>query len=144
MKKTQVSFNPRSVAERNRVRLEEALEKSPELDAEVEMKARKGWDKSVPITLIYASNGSHKIMRTRTIGDEVAAQARSAAYSPSTNAIRMANALRIEEILGTGQFRSASDLARKMGVSRKLMSDLLGMLNLPVEEIERLLFETRP
>lgn len=143
MRNKQASFKQRSVAERNRARLEEALERSPELDAKLEMKTRDGWDKSVPITLIYDSNGSHKIMRSRTIGDEIAAHARSAAYSPSTSAIRMANALRIEQILGTGQFRSAADLARKLGMSRKLIGDLLAMLNLPVAEIERLLFDTR-
>ncbi len=55
----------------------------------------------------------------------------------------MANALMLERILGTGQFKSPAALAAKLGISRSVVSELLGMLNLPPAEIERILFETR-
>ncbi|MFI3244418.1 MAG: hypothetical protein R3Y56_09220 [Akkermansia sp.] len=48
----------------------------------------------------------------------------------------------LEKMLGTGHFTNAADLARQIGVSKKLVSDLLSMLNLPVDEIERILFST--
>ncbi len=48
----------------------------------------------------------------------------------------------LEKMLGTGHFTNASDLASQIGVSKKLVSDLLAMLNLPVDEIERILFST--
>ena len=54
----------------------------------------------------------------------------------------MANALMLEQLLGTGQFASASDLARSIGMRKHLLSDLLTLLNMPVKEIERWIFET--
>lgn len=39
--------------------------------------------------------------------------------------IRMANALMLEQLLGTGQFASASELAFCIGVQKHLLSDLL-------------------
>ncbi len=42
----------------------------------------------------------------------------------------------------TQKLTEASDLARQIGVSKELVSDLLSMLNLPVDEIERILFST--
>ncbi len=78
--------------------------------------------------------------RQRTVGDDLAA---GAAQCPTTQTIRMANALMLERILGTGQFRVPAALAAKLGISRSVVSELLNMLNLPVAEIERTLFETR-
>ncbi len=140
--KDRIKFSPRSVGERNRQQLAEAMEKSPDLDAIVSSRPRAGWDKSIPVTLTFTSQGSHKSLRMRTIGDELAAQALPREETPSTEAIRMANALMLEKMLGTGHFTNASDLARQIGVSKKLVSDLLAMLNLPVDEIERILFST--
>ena len=54
----------------------------------------------------------------------------------------MANALMLEQLLGTGQFDSASELARCIGVQKHLLIDLLALLNMPVKEIEKWLFET--
>ena len=54
----------------------------------------------------------------------------------------MANALMLEQLLGTGQFASASELARCIGVQKHLLIDLLALLNMPVKEIEKCLFET--
>lgn len=61
---------------------------------------------------------------------------------PTTAAVRMANALMLEQILGTGAFGNASELARAVGISKDVVSELLAMLDKPVAEIERLLFET--
>lgn len=41
-----------------------------------------------------------------------------------------------------GQFASASELARCIGIQKHLLSDLLALLNMPVKEIEKWLFET--
>ena len=77
------------------------------------------------------------------MGDELASRALPKEQTPSTEAIRMANALMLERILGTGIFDSPAAFAKMIGISRKLMSDLLSMLNNPPSEIERILFETR-
>ena len=77
-----------------------------------------------------------------TKADELAEQALPAGNRPTSRAIRMANALMLEQLLGTGQFASASELARCIGVQKHLLSDLLALLNMPVPEIEKWLFET--
>ena len=58
-------------------------------------------------------------------------------------AIRMANAIMLEKLLGTGQYKSPAALAAKIGVNRSLLSELLALLNQPPEDIERQLFETK-
>lgn len=60
---------------------------------------------------------------------------------PTPRAICLANALRIEELLGAGVFSSPADMARALGLSRSLIYDRLSLLNLPPAEIERVLFE---
>ena len=55
----------------------------------------------------------------------------------------MANAIMLEHILGSGLFRSAADMANQVGINRSVLSDMLKMLDLPPDEIERLLFEQR-
>lgn len=47
-----------------------------------------------------------------------------------------------EQLLGTGQFASASELARCIDIQKHLLCDLLAPLNMPVAEIEKWLFET--
>ena len=54
----------------------------------------------------------------------------------------MANALMLGQLLGTGQFASASALACCIGLHKHLLSDLLALLNMPVKEIVKWLFET--
>lgn len=61
---------------------------------------------------------------------------------PTTAAVRMANALMLEQILGTGAFGNASELARAVGISKDVVSELLALLDTPVAEMERILFET--
>lgn len=87
------------------------------------------------------SSGSLKRLRLRTLGDELA-DAVSQKPRPTTRAIRMANALMLERILGSGQFRSPAALASRLGISRSIISNLLAVLNLPPSEIEHVLFET--
>lgn len=43
----------------------------------------------------------------------------------------MANALMLEQLLGTWQFASASELVRSIGIQKHLLSDLLALLNMP-------------
>ena len=61
---------------------------------------------------------------------------------PTNRAIKMANALILEEYLTSGQYGSTSQFAKQIGVSHTHMNRLLNMLNLPPDEIERILFET--
>lgn len=61
-------------------------------------------------------------------------------FRPTKRAIRMANALELEERM----IRMGLDLKRAavvLGVSRELIRIHLALLNLPVAEIERRLFE---
>ena len=104
--------------------------------------AAEDYHVSIPITLLTRDCGSQKFIRRRTKADEMAEQALPVGDRPTSRAIRMANALMLEQLLGTGQFASASELARCIGIQKHLLSDLLALLNMPVAEIERWLFET--
>lgn len=119
----------------------ERLQLLERLDSPVQLPVSPGWDFSLPIRLAPGSRGSLKRLRLRTLGDELA-DAVSQKPRPTTRAIRMANALMLERILGSGQFRSPAALASRLGISRSVISDLLAMLNLPPSEIEHVLFET--
>ncbi len=119
---------------------DEKLNAMDELARPISLPTTPGCDRTVAIKLSTANQGTLRQVRQRTVGDELAA---SAAQAPTTRAIRMANALMLERILGTGQFKSPAALAAKLGISRSVVSELLGMLNLPPAEIERILFETR-
>lgn len=46
-------------------------------------------------------------------------------------------------VLGSGEFKNAARLADALGLFRNTVGDLLSMLNKPVKEIERLLFEVK-
>ncbi len=113
------------------------------LEEPANLPTKEGWDSSVPITLTYASQGTHRLLRLRTKGDELAAQAKPREQTPTARAILLANALKIEAILMAGEFKNASELARAIGVSKKHLSTMLGMLNMGVEEMEKVLFEVR-
>lgn len=108
----------------------------------MEMPAASSYHVSVPITIKTRDCGSQQFIRHRTKADELAAQALPVGNSPTSRTIRMANALMLEQLLGTGQFASASELARCIGIQKHLLRDLLALLNMPVKEIERWLFET--
>ncbi|MDO4817057.1 MAG: hypothetical protein Q3986_01355 [Akkermansia sp.] len=88
-------------------------------------------------------NGSKKFLRRRKVVDVVARDALPVHHRPTNDAVRMANALLLEQVLATGEYMNASRLATQIGVSKNVLSDLLAMLNKPVREIERLLFEVK-
>ena len=108
----------------------------------LEIPAAESYHLSVPIALTTRDCGSQKFIRQRTKADELAEEALPAGNRPTSRAIRMANALMLERLLGTGQFASASELARCIGIQKHLLSDLLALLNMPVPEIEKWIFET--
>lgn len=60
--------------------------------------------------------------------------------APTPAAVCLANAMRLEQLLGSGQFRSPAQLAKVLHVSRSLIYDRLALLNLPPQEMERILF----
>ncbi len=119
------------------------LDSLSELNTPVRIATTKGWDASVPLRISTGSRGSLKFMRQRTLGDELADRATAMGAQPTMRAIRMANAILLEQVLGTGRFRSPAELAKCIGVSRNLISDLLAMLNQSPAEIEKILFETK-
>lgn len=86
--------------------------------------------------------GTKKQIRRCTVGDELADKA-AAQARPSTRAIRLANAILLEQILETGHFRSPAALAEKIGISRSLISELLSLLDMPPDQMEKILFETK-
>ncbi len=102
-----------------------------------------GFNLTVPIHFGTDTQGSLKKIRRKTIADVTEERVIEAHDSPSTRAIRMANALMLERILGSGLFCSAADMANQVGVNRSVLCDMLKMLDLPPDEIERLLFEQR-
>ena len=61
---------------------------------------------------------------------------------PAAESSAWPTSLMLEQLLGTGQFASASELARCIGIQKHLLSALLALLNMPVPEIEKWLFET--
>lgn len=133
----EVSFQPRRTQNNLATSCMPLAEYEP-----LEAPAAESYHVSVPISLNTRDCGSQKFIRQRTKADELAEQALPVGQRPTSRAIRMANALMLERLLGTGQFASASELARCIGVQKHLLSDLLALLNMPVEEIERWLFET--
>ncbi|MBQ3526601.1 MAG: hypothetical protein IJA63_10030 [Akkermansia sp.] len=108
----------------------------------MEIAAADSYHVSIPISLNTRDCGSQKFIRHRTKADEQAEQVLPVGNRPTSRAIRMSNALMLEQLLGTGQFASSSELARCIGIQKHLLSDLLALLNMPVKEIERWLFET--
>lgn len=108
----------------------------------MEIAAAASYHVSIPISLNTRDCGSQKFVRQRTKADELAEQALPVGNRPTSRVIRMANALMLEQLLGTGQFASVSELARCIGIQKHLLSDLLALLNMPVAEIEKWLFET--
>lgn len=94
-------------------------------------------DFSIPI--IFERDADNvRIVRLRTKMDDHIAQ-RKTMRVPTNRAIKMANAIILEEYLTTGRYGSATECAQKLGVSQPTIT---GMLNLPPDEIERILFET--
>ncbi len=53
----------------------------------------------------------------------LAAQAKPREQTPTARAILLANALKIEAMLMTGEYKNASELARAIGVSKKYLSE---------------------
>ncbi len=122
---------------------QQKLEELENLNTPVVIPTTSGCEHSVAIRFCTGSNGSLKTLRLRTLGDELEEEVAATQDHPTTDAIRMANAIMLEKILGTGRFRSPAALAKKLGISRSVFSKLLNLLNLPPAEIERRLFETR-
>lgn len=97
-------------------------------------------DFSIPI--IFERNEENvRIVRLRTKMDDYIAQ-RKTMRVPTNRAIKMANAIILEEYLTSGKYGSASKCAEMLGVSQPTVTGMLNMLNLPPDEIERILFET--
>ncbi len=102
----------------------------------------QGYDLSIPIIRERRSTNS-QYLRVRTREDDMLASAAGLGCRPTPRAIRMANAIMLERLLTSGKFGSATQLARLIGVSQPHITTMLNMLNLPPEEIERILFETK-
>ncbi len=61
---------------------------------------------------------------------------------PTKRAIRMANALVLEQMLHVGQFRSLADIRMTYGITRMVLAKALDMLDHTPEEITAILRET--
>ena len=61
---------------------------------------------------------------------------------PTKRAIRMANALVLEQKLHAGEFRSLTDVCDTFGITRMVLSKTLDMLDHTPEEISSILRET--
>ena len=61
---------------------------------------------------------------------------------PTKRAIRMANALVLEQKLHVGEFRSLTDVCDTFGITRMVLSKTLDMLDHTPEEISSILRET--
>lgn len=96
-------------------------------------------DFSIPV--LFERNAENvRVMRMRTKMDDIVAMRKKTGV-PTNRAIKMANALLLEEYLTTGEYGSTSQFARQLGVSHTHVNRMLSMLNLPPDEIERILFE---
>lgn len=114
-----------------------------ELQRPLSIPTTPGYDLSVPIVYATANDGSKKFLRRRKGVDEVAREALPVHHRPTNDAVCMANAILLEQVLATGEYKNASRFATQIGISKSVLSDLLAMLNKPVKEIERLLFEVK-
>ena len=61
---------------------------------------------------------------------------------PTKKALALANALMLERKLMDGTYRSLAEARRKLGFTRSIQDRLFRLLELPPEEMERILFET--
>lgn len=99
-----------------------------------------------PIKFSYTGKGE-KHIRPRTLADEIAEKVLQRGSRPTRRAIKMANALALEHELEHGAWskcggKSLRKFAERVGISRNTLSELLNMLNRPVKEIEKILYET--
>ncbi len=137
---------PRHPVRKRRKRREtfsQRLKAVEDMERPVSAPTTAGFNLTVPIHFGTDNQGTLKKIRRKTIADVTEERVFEAHDSPSTRAIRMANALMLERILGSGLFRSAADMANQVGINRSVLCDMLKMLDLPPDEIERLLFEQR-
>ncbi len=96
----------------------------------------------VSLVTFYRDSKGCRQLRARTVGDELAEQALQRGKRPSRKAIRMANAIKLEQVLESGRFKSIREAAQRCGISRNTAAELLNMLNQSPEEIETILYET--
>jgi len=97
-----------------------------------------------PFMFRYNDRGKRELVRLTEgmVAEEAAWEERQQKATPSRRAVKMANAIQLEWLLETGRFRSMGELARKAGVRRDTLNEYLQMLDLPLREIEQILFET--
>lgn len=103
---------------------------------------RMAADAELQLPVIHRPGGSEPGVQLPGYPKHAQPPGRPMGSRPTLRAITMANALRLEEVLASGCFRSPAAMARALGISRSLIYNRLAMLNQPVETIERLLFET--
>lgn len=58
---------------------------------------------------------------------------------PTPHAVRLANALMLEQMLHAGVFQDLNDAIRKLGISRGIVRRLLQMLNQPPDKMVEIL-----
>ena len=95
-----------------------------------------------PVVVEFNSN-ARKVIRNRTVEDDMAEPALKKGERPSRRARMMANAIFLEDLLERGVFSSPHELARRCGIRPDTIYECLALLNRPAEEVEGVLFETK-
>lgn len=93
---------------------------------------------SVPLSLVFNSKGA-KTLISRQPDDTRPALAKG--QRPSKRAIRLANALMVEQMLHEGAFPSVEAAMRALGITRSMRTCLFRTLDMSPQEMERVLNE---
>lgn len=91
----------------------------------------------IPLKLVFNSKAS-KVLLPAT--EEPAPLPKG--QRPTKRAIALANALTLERKLMDGTFRSLADARRQLGFTRGIQNRVFRLLDLPPEEMAKILFET--
>lgn len=92
----------------------------------------------IPVSLRYTSRASKELFT----GADCVPPAVPKGQRPTARARRMANALWLEGLLLQGTFPSLTAARNALGLTKALTDQMFKMLDLPPEEMERILFET--
>mgnify|MGYP002733017486 CR=1 FL=1 len=92
----------------------------------------------VPVHFARGKSGGVEIR----LGKRLCVDAPGKGARPSIRAQRLANALALDMLLQSGRYSSMSELARKLGITLRILQHHLPLLELSPAEMEEVLFET--
>lgn len=91
---------------------------------------------------VSRDRSSRNLLSVRSAEDDFIDSLPSRGMRPTREAVSMANALAMDKLLQSGRFKSLTQFASYLGISKSVLIRHLNMLNYPIEEQERCLLST--